>query len=135
METYEFRTSFAYAISVFVLVSCLYGRHIRSKRLFTWTVLLFVAAIVIYEWMMSLQPISGGFGGGGSFATQKPLRPRSAIFDAIASFSLWAMYGTLPLFYIACRGSDKAYAQCSRCGYNLTQNTSGVCPECGATLG
>lgn len=41
------------------------------------------------------------------------------------------------LLFLAMRMSDKLIAHgvyCSKCGYDLTGNTSGVCPECGAKI-
>lgn len=32
------------------------------------------------------------------------------------------------------RGRHEEFPTCSRCGYNLTGNRSGLCPECGAKL-
>jgi hypothetical protein len=35
------------------------------------------------------------------------------------------------LFALAARNTSIAAGHCITCGYNLTGNTSGVCPECG----
>lgn len=37
------------------------------------------------------------------------------------------------LFWLAGREGRPAH-HCQRCGYNLTGNVSGTCPECGATI-
>jgi hypothetical protein len=54
-------------------------------------------------------------------------------------FPHWApalLFGLLPGYWIVSRIRRRGIARpghCSRCGYNLTANTSGVCPECGTT--
>jgi hypothetical protein len=35
---------------------------------------------------------------------------------------------------VVIRGVGKSSACCMVCGYNLTGNTSGVCPECGTAI-
>lgn len=53
---------------------------------------------------------------------------------------IWALVGTtalLPLFQV-CRfllkHCHEAQGECQHCSYDLTGNTSGVCPECGAAV-
>jgi hypothetical protein len=50
------------------------------------------------------------------------------------TFPLWlaVILISLPLFFR--RRSHRADACCVSCGYNLTGNTSGVCPECGTAV-
>ncbi len=40
----------------------------------------------------------------------------------------------LPTAILWRRDRRRAKGQCHRCGYNLTGNTSGVCPECGTAI-
>ena len=51
---------------------------------------------------------------------------------------LWAptlLLLLLPMLWLISRGwSVQTGEQCTGCGYNLTGNTSGVCPECGVAI-
>jgi hypothetical protein len=59
---------------------------------------------------------------------------------AIAVISWWVLvlaFAPLPAFWLVLfirRARMCKPGCCVRCGYNLTGNTSGVCPECGASL-
>jgi hypothetical protein len=68
--------------------------------------------------------------------------PRRALFDWINDdAAAWGMLiipiSAIALGFAIYRSRKPAGAkapQCKRCGYNLTGNQSGVCPECGATV-
>jgi hypothetical protein len=122
MVQYEFTTYLACAVAVFVLISCLYRKHVRSKRLFLWAMGLFGAGLMLGDFYQYIQPPMGV----GSFP------PANLPF--LGYLSKWLLYAAIPLFFLACWGTDRAFAQCSHCGYDLTGNNSGVCPECGKTL-
>jgi hypothetical protein len=65
--------------------------------------------------------MTGRFGqGGGPFV----------------NIPLWAplLLAGMPTFWFWLRGRCKKPGHCQRCGYDLTGNTSGVCPECGAQI-
>lgn len=61
--------------------------------------------------------------------------------DANFSMPIWmppAIFSTYPL-WIFFRGPVRRFArcrwgQCLKCGYDLTGNATGVCPECGREL-
>ena len=73
-----------------------------------------------------------------------------AVFDELGGAWTWksasmvlpfwllaACFGLLPAFAVgafAKRRIRKYRGGCAKCGYNLTGNTSGVCPECGAEV-
>ena len=129
MDVYNFSTFVAYAITVFLLASCLYRKHIQSPRAFFWALGIFITGLFIIESPKSLQPpipFSRGITGGAPSAW--------SIFVLLVDVGRWIMYASLPVFVVACIGHGRAFAQCSRCGYDLTGNSSGVCPECGAEL-
>ena len=35
---------------------------------------------------------------------------------------------------VYCKGNGAPSTRCQKCGYNLTGNVSGVCPECGTSI-
>lgn len=47
---------------------------------------------------------------------------------------LWIFVAAAALFYFL-TGRRAPVGHCRSCGYNLTGNVSGVCPECGKTIG
>lgn len=130
MDSRDFATFLAGAISVFLLFSCVYHRHIRRHRMFLFAVGLFIGGMVITEAQAVIRPVDafGGVMGGG--ATLLP----SPVLGFLYSFGRWVMYASLPVFFLACSGSSRTFPQCSSCGYDLTGNNSGVCPECGGKL-
>lgn len=78
------------------------------------------------------------YSGGGDLA----LRPYAKIlYDAQTYFvevPCWAMVAGLMLMpllrlrsYLLARRAQRLIGCCPRCEYNLTGNSSGVCPECG----
>lgn len=46
----------------------------------------------------------------------------------------WALLAVVCTAYLRWRRRRAHCAQCVRCGYNLTGNVSGVCPECGGVV-
>ena len=55
------------------------------------------------------------------------------------SWLLVAITGTLPAFWFRRwrrdrRATDDGMPHCTKCGYNLTGNVSGICPECGTPV-
>jgi hypothetical protein len=56
---------------------------------------------------------------------------RSFFFPVWLLFSALALLPALKLLGLVVRVRRKARFNCIECGYNLTGNTSGVCPECG----
>ena len=72
---------------------------------------------------------------------------RTATLDEIGQRSYWLWLPIFPLFvlfsifplYAFIRGPYRRYCRrkkglCLKCGYNLTGNVSGVCPECGEKI-
>lgn len=126
MDIYEVSTFTGYAVAVFILASCFYRRHVRRLRLFFVGVGLFGAAILLQMLHLQLMPTP--------FSLGMSTPPPPLIARVLNFASQLAMCGTLPVFFAACCGSLRAYPQCSICGYDLTGNTSGTCPECGQTF-
>jgi len=131
MNSHDFATFLAGAIGVFVLGSCGYRKHIQRPRLFLWALGLFIVGLLISDVATSLISLGqmNRLRASGSFV----FRPRTAL-DVTPLLGRWFMYASLPVFVLACVGNKRAFAQCSRCGYDLTGNNSGVCPECGSKL-
>jgi RNA polymerase subunit RPABC4/transcription elongation factor Spt4 len=58
--------------------------------------------------------------------------------DTLLVFPLWGLalvLGAWPLFSLRRVFRTRQPGLCSNCGYSLTGNTSGVCPECGTAVG
>jgi hypothetical protein len=54
---------------------------------------------------------------------------------SVASVVPLLLSGMLPTMWLVRRRARSAQnPTCKRCGYNLTGNTNGVCPECGAAV-
>ena len=51
-----------------------------------------------------------------------------------AAGAVIALTGIIIAVLIAATGRHPAPNRCQACGYNLTGNISGVCPECGETV-
>jgi quinol-cytochrome oxidoreductase complex cytochrome b subunit len=127
MSAPDFVTFLACAVVVFVLASCIHRKHVRRPHIFFWALGFFIAGLVIHDLWSYVRPTF-------PFGPMSGTAPASSASDILVYFSRWLMYASLPLFFIACTGSPKAFPQCSSCGYNLTGNDSGVCPECGRDL-
>ena len=52
---------------------------------------------------------------------------------AVPCILAFAFYGVLTHFF-GPRGESGAAPRCQTCGYNLTGNVSGICPECGEPI-
>jgi len=118
----------ALAIPVYILITCVYRRNIRSRRLFLAGIGLYLAGLALNDLAEFLQP--------SPFArTLGMAPPPTPVGVSIARFlSNVVIYASLPVFFAASWGSATAYAQCSNCGYDLTGNRSGTCSECGKKL-
>lgn len=131
MSLYDFPGFLACSVAVFVLASCIYRKHVRNLRLFLLAVALLIGGLV-------LQEIVGLFTPPMSMTMMMtppttPTQTPSAL-ACLSTLGRWTIYASLPVFIVACIGGAGAYAQCSKCGYNLTGNESGTCPECGEHL-
>jgi len=126
VSIYDVPAYVAIAITIFLLVSCIYRKHIQRRVVFFWAMGLFIGSLVIIEVAIRLHP--------DRFRTAGAPLPGSVFFDWLANLGNWIMYASLPVFVLACTGHSRAFAQCSQCGYDLTGNKSGICPECGANL-
>jgi hypothetical protein len=75
----------------------------------------------------------------GKWHWSKPMKRRVIFF---ITFSNWiAVTALLPAAWVSVRVwkvvnnyRHRLYGRCVYCGYNLTGNTSGVCPECGTPV-
>ena len=61
---------------------------------------------------------------------------RRFILIVLPARTLAVVFAVLPAIWLFTRrkAAPCAAGTCSRCGYNLTGNTSGVCPECGTPI-
>ena len=86
------------------------------------------------DFRMSATGYSRGFGSVSAAHTYQQLH-----------FRLWMLTGCLAILSLPCffltvryvirwRATFKNPAACPTCGYDLTGNTSGACPECGAAI-
>ena len=74
--------------------------------------------------------------GEPDLLSQEPTRYVTAITMQIPTWPLLILLGLYPTYVLVFarkRRRDRLRRQglCVKCGYNLTGNTSGVCPECG----
>jgi hypothetical protein len=68
----------------------------------------------------------------GYFIFRGTLAPGLAI---VAAFSI-AYFWTRSIYdHLRWRKGGRDYLCCLKCGYNLTGNVSGICPECGTAIG
>ena len=87
------------------------------------------------DWIPNLRPrvrlpglhlAAGGWPMAGYTSLALSLWPLLVLF---AAYPTWAfVHGPLR------RHQRRRHGRCIQCGYNLTGNTSGVCPECGTRL-
>ena len=71
---------------------------------------------------------------------QETLHPRTPYEPRLANtvwVPLWILFVVLAVPTVLLWRSDRKPppGRCQRCGYNLTGNTSGICPECGERVG
>ena len=71
--------------------------------------------------------------------TQSTIWPRIRFKSSLNQFSVWVpLWCPILLLTLTSaltwRGKKALYPSCSSCEYDLTGNTSGVCPECGAAI-
>jgi len=85
----------------------------------------------------AIQPLGRGSPPNARFGSWLPRRMRSP------SGTLWMVWIPLwlpfvgivvPTAYLFYRDRRHPPGHCQRCGYNLTGNESGVCPECGTEV-
>jgi hypothetical protein len=58
----------------------------------------------------------------------------TSVFVLIPYWSIALALGICPLWMIVRFARKPRYNHCSTCSYNLTGNTSGICPECGTAV-
>lgn len=68
-----------------------------------------------------------------ALAVPDQLRRHYEVWLAVPFWFLALLFGVLPLTFAARRlvRRRRGLHDCRQCGYNLTGNTSGICPECG----
>lgn len=132
MSLYDFPGFLACSVAVFVLASCIHRKHVRNLRLFLLAVALLIGGLVLQEIVELVHPPTSMLMAMTMTPTAPTPTPRALVYLSV--LSRWTMYASLPVFALACIGGAGAYAQCSKCGYNLTGNESGTCPECGEHL-
>ena len=72
-------------------------------------------------------------GGSDSFT----MAPGNRVYDWGCVIRLWFLFllCTIPTAVLWWRGRrQRREGHCAKCGYNLTGNVSGVCPECGTAI-
>jgi len=91
------------------------------------------------RWYFGFRSIDLGIGYSGTYITPGYVRIHGASYQLRAP--LWflaALAGAYPVIvairYVRSRRRRPPEA-CKRCGYNLTGNVSGICPECGTPIG
>ncbi len=83
------------------------SRHIRRQSIYASLICLGFAAPLLVTWIMFSEPILGGIG------------------------ALMLIIGLATLVPRKHRIADAQFRLCPNCGFNLTGNTTGTCPECG----
>ncbi|HEY8749907.1 MAG TPA: hypothetical protein VIM11_18125 [Tepidisphaeraceae bacterium] len=65
-----------------------------------------------------------------------PYAPSGHGIMLVVQYRLLAMvFAVLPMVWLFTRRRKRRTGTCEMCGYDLTGNASGVCPECGAAIG
>lgn len=104
--------------------------------------LLYLLLLVLPIWLgfvstsVALKWISLGFAGlflVGGWIEAAPAEADIPPCHMMLPFALWSMVAYRHWFYPTRRPYPLGH--CRHCGYNLTGNISGVCPECGQTIG
>ena len=80
-----------------------------------------------------------GLGFAAGHGMVGPKRTRPAILAATPFWALVVVTSILPAYSLLVFRRQwirlqRTLGECSRCGYNLTGNVSGVCPECGTSV-
>ena len=68
----------------------------------------------------------------GSLVAPSTRRPATVLYIPIWMFLVPSALASWYFYHRARR--KRLIGCCKKCGYNLTGNTTGVCPECGATI-
>ncbi len=82
------------------------------------------AAALPGAWLVDWMGVSTGWVG---LRTSNFWLPAVAIVNAV-------IYGAFARLVFECGKSNPGKGHCAECGYNLTGNVSGVCPECGLAI-
>lgn len=102
------------------------GREIRLARFRLWRQ-------VLKDPILCGQPLLVSMSGGGITTLKLVHGMRIPCWGAVV---LFAAYPTIGLLRGPLRRRRRRRGHlCQKCGYNLTGNVSGVCPECGRSLG
>ncbi len=68
------------------------------------------------------------------FGYNQPFRLRTIFSNDMLLWALLMALVSIPAIILAHRRPTPSYPACPQCEYNLTGNTSGVCPECGTAI-
>jgi hypothetical protein len=73
---------------------------------------------------------------GGQLVILRLSSPTTRTADVERTLPLWVLLPVTAIMPILLwrRLRKRIPGTCTRCGYNLTGNTSGICPECGTTV-
>ncbi|UCC29747.1 MAG: hypothetical protein JSU86_16270 [Phycisphaerales bacterium] len=66
--------------------------------------------------------------------TSNPNRDWGEMGAALVLFAVPSWLAVFVAHLLSCRRHRSAHGLCRRCGYNLTGNVSGICPECGTKI-
>jgi len=86
-------------------------------------------------WVWYAAPPGGGGGWSGGCSTCSPsFLDRRLVVISLGPLFVIAAVPSVLLWVAVARHRRLRPGFCTRCGYDLTGNTSGVCPECGTPL-
>jgi len=90
---------------------------------------------IIKQFAFSVDKLRGGPDDMPSWGF-KYLQQGYRILGRIPCWSLAGLTSIVPVLALVCRARMKSLRpnQCPQCRYDLTGNTSGVCPECGREI-
>ncbi len=75
-----------------------------------------------------------GAGPGTGIVQTLPKSSSGTLFSIMVPFWLMLVVAGLPTLILWYRDRPPREGYCDKCGYNLTGNTSGTCPECGEPI-
>ncbi len=109
---------------VFILVSCVYKKHVRDWGWFRF-------GVICYLVSLALGPLTSVLAGSSLFRSRSPF---DLLFELIAAASALAAVGGVIMACIKNVEIDSQHIHCLKCGYILKGLTEPRCPECGERI-
>lgn len=114
-------------------------RVVKPRRLRArWLIWIGLAALFAYLALFNLLHDAGGLKGWSTITPPaswwSPFALRQAVYNLPSALLIYSLWGILVLPAVTLRTKRSDALHCAHCGYNLTGNKSGTCPECGQAV-